>query len=103
MLFRNGVRGMRGDRWNDQFVPLPAFDEPLDVGHRLFMRLVVSDGKINDSFSENSSHACLRSFIGDCILEVVHIAVRSRTAANHFGETETRANANKLFGDVLRL
>ncbi len=101
MIFRNRVRRVRRNRGNDQLVTFPTSDKLLDVRHAFRVCLIVGDWKIDDRLAEHTANACFRSFVGDRVFEVIHVAVGRRATANHFGQSEARPDANKLFRDVL--
>ena len=71
------------------------------ISHRFSVCFVVRNRKIDDCLAEHASHAGLESFIGNRIFEIIHIAVGRCAAANHFRQAQTRADADKVFGDVL--
>src|SRR6185369_1899956 len=93
---------MRRDRRYDQIVSLPTRHKLLDVSHAFSVRLIVSDRKVDDGFTENTTNTRFCSLIRDRVLEVIHVTVGRRPTANHFSQTETSADTHKLFRDVLR-
>ena len=102
MIFGDRVRRVRRDSGRDERIAFPLLDEPFCVSHRIRPSLIVSDGKVYDRLAEHAAHASLHRLVRDGILEVVHIAVGGRAAANHFGESEPCADAHELFGNILR-
>src|SRR5438270_9757429 len=86
---------------NYQWIALPLSDEGLDVRHRFRVCLVIGDGKVDHGFAEHAAHAGFRSFISDCVFEIIHIAVSRRAAANHLSQAETSSDSHEFFGYIL--
>src|SRR5262245_57761335 len=76
-------------------------DKLLNVSHSFGIRLVISDGKVDDGLTEETTNTRFRSIISDRIFEVIHVAVGRRPTANHLSQTETSADPHKLFRNVL--
>ena len=97
------VRCMRCGRRDDERVIRPFFKILFGIGHRLGICLVVRDRKIDDRLAEHTAHPGFLGLGSDRILEVIHIAIRRSSAADHLGHAETRAGTDELLGHVLSL
>src|SRR5690606_17865289 len=75
----------------------------IGIGEGLVGSLVVSDRKLYDRLAKNAANAGFLRLLGDRILEVIHIAVGRRSAADHLCEAEARADADEFFIYVLGL
>ena len=84
MIFRNCVGRVRRYRRDDQGIAFPVANELFDIRHRFCIRLVVGNRKIDHRLAQDAAHSGFGRFISDRVFEVIHIAVGSRAAANHF-------------------
>ena len=100
MILGDSVRSVRRNRRHNQSIALPLFHEAFDIGQAFLIRLVIGYRKINHRFAQNSAHACFESLVGNCIFEVVHIAVGRRATANHLSQTQARAHPHEVLCHV---
>ena len=93
---------MRSDRRNYQLVIPETLEEQLCSLQRVAGRLGVGNREPDHRLPENPAHAALLRGLGNHVLEVVHVGVRSRSRQQHLRASEPGAPANKVGTNVLR-
>src|ERR1700756_4169540 len=93
---------MRPDGGDAERVTFPVVEKLLCVVERLLCGFIVGCGKIDDRFGEYAPHSGFFRNACDGVFEIVHVAIRGCSAAQHFEKTQPRGPDDKILGDVTR-
>jgi hypothetical protein len=102
MVGRHGERRVRREHRRDERIALPRFHVVAHVLDRRVPGLVVGRGEIDERLAEDAAQAGGFRLAGDVGLEVVHVAERGGSAADHLDGGQPRPPLHKLPIHVLR-
>ncbi len=103
MLARHRVRGVGRYGGRHPGMVAPALDELASVAVRLVPGLVVGCRKVDESLTDDRSHTATVRFLGDDILEVVHVDKGGDASTQHLETGQSRSPANEFLVHELGL